>query len=158
MPLAGEAGRAAVAAASSAEALWQAIGVDSWAVVPIASASRPGHALEGTRLTLVPPRAPPSPPAHLRPRPLPGVPATRCLGWAARGAARLELRQGHGPCRGCSPGKHTAEPLACLACRARHTPPYPCNRTPKDLPPMQIARRQVRTRSEHRPRGARAMT
>ena len=33
--------------------MWQAIGDDSWVVVPIQSAARPGHTVEGTRLTLV---------------------------------------------------------------------------------------------------------
>ena len=33
--------------------MWRAIGTDSWIVVPIASAARPGHTMEGTRLTLV---------------------------------------------------------------------------------------------------------
>jgi hypothetical protein len=34
-------------------ALLQALGTDSWAVVPIQSSTRPGHSLEGTRLTVV---------------------------------------------------------------------------------------------------------
>lgn len=58
VPLVGEATREAIRAAKTAEDLWQAIRVDSWAVVPIASAWRPGHVLEGTRLTLVPPCRP----------------------------------------------------------------------------------------------------
>ena len=58
VPLAGAATQDAIRAATTAEALYAAIGVDSWAVVPIASAWRPGHALEGTRLTLVRARAP----------------------------------------------------------------------------------------------------
>ena len=33
--------------------MWKAIGDDSWVVVPIQSAARPGHTMEGTRLTLV---------------------------------------------------------------------------------------------------------
>ena len=53
VPLAGQAKQDAIRAATTAEALYAAISVDSWAVVPIASAWRPGHALEGTRLTLV---------------------------------------------------------------------------------------------------------
>ena len=53
IPLAGEHKQAQVAEASSAEAMWQAIGADSWVVVPIASTARPGHTMEGTRLTLV---------------------------------------------------------------------------------------------------------
>ena len=44
--------KAAVREARSAEALWKALGVDAWAVVPIASLSRLGHDLEGTRLTV----------------------------------------------------------------------------------------------------------
>ncbi len=51
MPL-DEAKRKKVEAAQTAEDLWKAIGVDSWVVVPIASVSRPGHDLEGTRLTV----------------------------------------------------------------------------------------------------------
>ena len=47
-----EAKRKAVAAASTAEELWKAMGVDCWAVVPIASLHRKGHDLEGTRLTV----------------------------------------------------------------------------------------------------------
>ena len=58
VPLEGEATREAIRAAKTAEDLWQAIRVDSWAVVPIASAWRPGHVLEGTRLTLVLPCRP----------------------------------------------------------------------------------------------------
>ncbi|BDA45969.1 probable UDP-N-acetylglucosamine-peptide N-acetylglucosam at N-terminal half [Coccomyxa sp. Obi] len=42
-----------IAEARSAEDMWRAIGTDSWIVVPIASAARPGHTMEGTRLTLV---------------------------------------------------------------------------------------------------------
>lgn len=48
-----EAKREAVAAATTAEELWKAMGgVDCWAVVPIASVHRAGHDLEGTRLTV----------------------------------------------------------------------------------------------------------
>ncbi len=52
VPVNTEAKRKAVAAATTAEQLWKALGVDCWAVVPIASVSRPGHDLEGTRLTV----------------------------------------------------------------------------------------------------------
>lgn len=52
VPINTEAKRKAVAAATTAEELWKALGVDAWAVVPIASVSRPGHDLEGTRLTV----------------------------------------------------------------------------------------------------------
>lgn len=55
-----EAKRKAVAAASTAEELWKAMGVDCWAVVPIASLHRKGHDLEGTRLTVRSSRAPPA--------------------------------------------------------------------------------------------------
>lgn len=37
----------------SAEELWRAVGRDYWVVVPIASTTRKGHTLEGTRLTVV---------------------------------------------------------------------------------------------------------
>ena len=47
-----DAKRKAVAAASTAEELWKAMGVDCWAVVPVASLHRKGHDLEGTRLTV----------------------------------------------------------------------------------------------------------
>ncbi|KAI3429879.1 hypothetical protein D9Q98_010190 [Chlorella vulgaris] len=43
----------AVAAAQTAQDMWQAMGTDCWAVVPIDSSVRPGHTLEGTRLTIV---------------------------------------------------------------------------------------------------------
>ena len=53
IPLAGEHKQAELREAGSAEAMWRAIGDDSWVVVPIQSAARPGHTMEGTRLTLV---------------------------------------------------------------------------------------------------------
>ncbi|KAK9817959.1 hypothetical protein WJX72_004923 [[Myrmecia] bisecta] len=53
VPLGGDQKRADIAAAKTAEELWQVIGVDSWAVVHIESCSRAGHSMEGTRLTLV---------------------------------------------------------------------------------------------------------
>ena len=55
-----EARRRAVEAASTAEELWKAMGVDCWAVVPIASLHRKGHDLEGTRLTVRSSRAHPA--------------------------------------------------------------------------------------------------
>ncbi len=53
IPLAGEHKQAEVADAKTAEDMWRAIGDDSWVVVPIQAAARPGHSMEGTRLTLV---------------------------------------------------------------------------------------------------------
>lgn len=35
--------------------MWRAVGTDFWVVVPIQSAARAGHEMEGTRLTLVRP-------------------------------------------------------------------------------------------------------
>jgi hypothetical protein len=55
-----DAKRKAVAAAGTAEELWKAMGVDCWAVVPVASLHRGGHDLEGTRLTVRCSRAPPA--------------------------------------------------------------------------------------------------
>ena len=51
--LSSAAAQARVAAATTAKELWQAVGRDAWVVVPIASTSREGHTLEGTRLTVV---------------------------------------------------------------------------------------------------------
>ncbi|DBA80252.1 hypothetical protein WJX79_002480 [Trebouxia sp. C0005] len=51
--LASEDKQAEVQAAQTAGDMWKAIGKDSWVVVPIASTSRPGHTMEGTRLTIV---------------------------------------------------------------------------------------------------------
>lgn len=48
-----DARRAAVAAATTAQELWAAFGTDAWVVVPVGSTTRPGHTLEGTRLTVV---------------------------------------------------------------------------------------------------------
>lgn len=45
--------QAAAQAAETAEAMWKALGSDCWVVVPIESTTRPGHTLEGTRLTVV---------------------------------------------------------------------------------------------------------
>ena len=45
--------RAGIAAASTAEEMWRAIGQDCWIVVPIASLAHPELTLEGSRLTLV---------------------------------------------------------------------------------------------------------
>lgn len=56
IPLAGDHKQSQIAEARSAEDMWRAIGTDSWIVVPIASAARPGHTMEGTRLTLVHPQ------------------------------------------------------------------------------------------------------
>ncbi|KAL3144958.1 hypothetical protein ABBQ32_003464 [Trebouxia sp. C0010 RCD-2024] len=53
VPLASEDKQAEVQAAKTAADMWRAIGKDSWVVVPIASTSRPGHTMEGTRLTIV---------------------------------------------------------------------------------------------------------
>ena len=53
IPLAGEHKQAELQDARTAEDMWRAIGGDSWVVVPIQSAARPGHVMEGTRLTLV---------------------------------------------------------------------------------------------------------
>ena len=53
IPLGGEEKRDAIAAARTAEDLWQVIGEDSWSVVPIQSTLHPNLTLEGTRLTLV---------------------------------------------------------------------------------------------------------
>ena len=53
IPLAGEHKQAQLREARSAEDMWRAIGGDSWVVVPVQSAARPGHTMEGTRLTLV---------------------------------------------------------------------------------------------------------
>ncbi|KAL3145349.1 hypothetical protein ABBQ38_001606 [Trebouxia sp. C0009 RCD-2024] len=53
VPLASEDKQAEVQAAKTAADMWKAIGKDSWVVVPIASTSRPGHTMEGTRLTIV---------------------------------------------------------------------------------------------------------
>ena len=53
IPLAGEHKQAELADAKTAEDMWRAIGDDSWVVVPIQAAARPGHSMEGTRLTLV---------------------------------------------------------------------------------------------------------
>ncbi len=53
IPLAGEHKQAELQEARTAEDMWKAIGADSWVVVPIQSAARPGHIMEGTRLTLV---------------------------------------------------------------------------------------------------------
>ena len=53
IPLAGEHKQAQLREARNAEDMWKAIGDDSWVVVPIQSAARPGHTMEGTRLTLV---------------------------------------------------------------------------------------------------------
>ncbi len=35
------------------DAFMQALQVDSWVVVPVHSSARPGHIMEGTRLTVV---------------------------------------------------------------------------------------------------------
>lgn len=53
IPLAGEHKQAEIRDARSAGDMWRAIGADSWVFVPIASSARPGHSMEGTRLTLV---------------------------------------------------------------------------------------------------------
>ncbi|KAL4437434.1 hypothetical protein ABPG75_004573 [Micractinium tetrahymenae] len=45
--------QAAAQGARTTEDMWCAIGTDSWVVVPIESTTRPGHTLEGTRLTVV---------------------------------------------------------------------------------------------------------
>lgn len=42
-----------VAAARTAQDMWQALGTDCWVVVPISSSTRSGHSMEGTRLTMV---------------------------------------------------------------------------------------------------------
>ena len=55
VPLAGEHKQAELQDVRTAEYMWRAIGADSWVVVPIQSAARPGHVMEGTRLTLVSP-------------------------------------------------------------------------------------------------------
>ncbi len=55
IPLGGEETQDAIRKADTAEAIWNAIGKDGWAVVPIASCLRPGGTLEGTRLTIVSP-------------------------------------------------------------------------------------------------------
>ena len=55
IPLAGSHKQAELQDARTAEDMWKAIGTDSWVVVPIQSAARPGHIMEGTRLTLVRP-------------------------------------------------------------------------------------------------------
>ena len=39
--------------AGTAGDMWRALGADCWVVVPIQSTTRPGHTLEGTRLTVV---------------------------------------------------------------------------------------------------------
>lgn len=53
IPLAGEHKQAELRDTKTAEDMWRAIGDDSWVVVPIQSAARPRHSMEGTRLTLV---------------------------------------------------------------------------------------------------------
>lgn len=53
VPLAGDHKRAEIQSVKTAEDLWKAIGRDSWIVVPIDSTARPGHTMEGTRLTIV---------------------------------------------------------------------------------------------------------
>lgn len=53
IPLSGEHKQAEIRDARSAGDMWRAIGADSWVFVPIASSARPGHSMEGTRLTLV---------------------------------------------------------------------------------------------------------
>ncbi|PSC68513.1 suppressor of RPS4-RLD 1-like isoform X1 [Micractinium conductrix] len=53
VPLDGGERRAAAAAASTAGDMWKAVGTDAWVVVPVQSTTRPGHKLEGTRLTVV---------------------------------------------------------------------------------------------------------
>jgi hypothetical protein len=40
-------------AAHTAQEIWRAVGSDFWVVVPVESATREGHRLEGTRLTVV---------------------------------------------------------------------------------------------------------
>ncbi|GFH22734.1 uncharacterized protein HaLaN_20245 [Haematococcus lacustris] len=39
--------------AATASDMYQVLRQDSWLVVPISSVARPGHVMEGTRLTLV---------------------------------------------------------------------------------------------------------
>lgn len=51
--MASEGKAAAAAAARTAADMWAALGMDAWVVVPIESTTRPGHQLEGTRLTVV---------------------------------------------------------------------------------------------------------
>lgn len=92
VPLAGQATQDAIRAAATAEALHAAIGVDSWAVVPIASARRPGRALEGTRLTLVRP--------SLR---VQGAVAPPTSAWTLRGARGKRMA----PCA--RPGGHAPD-------------------------------------------------
>ncbi|KAI7837041.1 hypothetical protein COHA_009118 [Chlorella ohadii] len=53
VPLDSEQQQRAAAEARTAEQMWAALGTDSWVVVPIESTTRPGHSLEGTRLTMV---------------------------------------------------------------------------------------------------------
>ncbi|KAK9842872.1 hypothetical protein WJX74_003734 [Apatococcus lobatus] len=53
VPMAGDAKQSQVQDAQTAEHMWQALQVDSWVVVPILSSARPGHVMEGTRLTVV---------------------------------------------------------------------------------------------------------
>ena len=53
VPVDSEVRRAAVAAARTSGDMWAALGTDAWVVVPIRSTTRPGHDLEGTRLTVV---------------------------------------------------------------------------------------------------------
>ncbi|KXZ44388.1 hypothetical protein GPECTOR_68g359 [Gonium pectorale] len=62
VPVGSEAQREAIRAARTAEDMYHVIRQDSWVVVPIQSVSRPGHSLEGTRLTLV--RVPNQPDAY----------------------------------------------------------------------------------------------
>lgn len=45
--------RLALGSADSAMSLWNVVGQDFWVVVPINSSVRPGHVMEGTRLTCV---------------------------------------------------------------------------------------------------------
>ena len=53
IPLGSDEKREAVKKARTALTMHRIIGQDSWVVVPLSSVSRPGHQLEGTRLTLV---------------------------------------------------------------------------------------------------------
>lgn len=53
--LQGDSMREAIAKATTAWEMHDAIGFDCWVVVPIDSVIHPGATLEGTRLTLVPP-------------------------------------------------------------------------------------------------------
>lgn len=53
IPLGSPPAREAIAAATSAEDMYRVIQQDSWVVVHIHSTMRPGHMMEGTRLTLV---------------------------------------------------------------------------------------------------------